>query len=335
MTTDHLSTTFSALADPTRRAILARLASGECSVTELAEPFEMSMPAVSKHLKVLERAGLIARGREAQWRPCRIEADAAEGRRGVGGALPRNLGAAARPAGCAICVSCAEEKKKRRESDERHSTRETKAEGATLIMGFITDIPLRAPIAGQGQGAGDHRRPHPRARHRRQRRHLQRRARRAAAAAGQSRRGPADLHPPERAGHRASRTPTSRCPSCATCSAASRRSRAFGDFSTIEFTMVGLGEPRVVRAGVVGGSYFEVMGLRPVLGRLLDADRRRAEGRRRGGADAPLLDARRSKSDPVGRSARRSGSAIGPRPSSACSSRRCRIPRRPRSSPTS
>ena len=74
MAIDHLSTTFAALADPTRRAILARLASGECSVTELAEPFEMSMPAVSKHLRVLERAGLIARGREAQWRPCRLEA---------------------------------------------------------------------------------------------------------------------------------------------------------------------------------------------------------------------------------------------------------------------
>jgi DNA-binding transcriptional ArsR family regulator len=72
--TDYLSTTFAALADPTRRAILARLASGECSVTELAEPFDMSMPAVSKHLRVLERAGLIARGREAQWRPCRLEA---------------------------------------------------------------------------------------------------------------------------------------------------------------------------------------------------------------------------------------------------------------------
>src|SRR5271169_5321312 len=71
---DHLSATFSALADPTRRAILARLISGEASVTELAAPFDMSMPAVSKHLKVLERAGLIARGREAQWRPCRLEA---------------------------------------------------------------------------------------------------------------------------------------------------------------------------------------------------------------------------------------------------------------------
>ena len=74
MTTDQLSTTFAALADPTRRAILARLATGECSVTELSEPFDMSMPAVSKHLRVLERAGLIARGREAQWRPCRIDA---------------------------------------------------------------------------------------------------------------------------------------------------------------------------------------------------------------------------------------------------------------------
>jgi|SRR5579872_2798207 len=74
MTTDQLSTTFAALADPTRRAILARLASGEASVTQLAEPFAMSMPAISKHLKVLERAGLIARGREAQWRPRRLEA---------------------------------------------------------------------------------------------------------------------------------------------------------------------------------------------------------------------------------------------------------------------
>ena len=72
MTTDQLSTTFAALADPTRRAILARLSIGETSVTELARPFEMSMPAVSKHLKVLEQAGLIARGRAAQTRPCRL-----------------------------------------------------------------------------------------------------------------------------------------------------------------------------------------------------------------------------------------------------------------------
>ncbi len=72
--TDPISSTFAALADPTRRAILARLATGEASVTELAEPFEMTLPAVSKHLKVLERAGLITRAREAQWRPCRLEA---------------------------------------------------------------------------------------------------------------------------------------------------------------------------------------------------------------------------------------------------------------------
>jgi DNA-binding transcriptional ArsR family regulator len=74
MLSDHLSTTYAALADPTRRAILARLAVGEATVGELAEPFTMSLPAVSKHLKVLERAGLITRGRKAQWRPCRIEA---------------------------------------------------------------------------------------------------------------------------------------------------------------------------------------------------------------------------------------------------------------------
>ncbi len=82
MSPDRLSTTFSALADPTRRAILARLIAGEVSVTELAEPFAMSLPAVSKHLKVLERAGLIKRSREAQWRPCALAAgplkDAAE-----------------------------------------------------------------------------------------------------------------------------------------------------------------------------------------------------------------------------------------------------------------
>jgi DNA-binding transcriptional ArsR family regulator len=74
MPTDALSSTFSALSDPTRRAILARLALGECSVSELAKPFDMSMPAVSKHLRVLERAGLIVQRRDAQWRPCRLEA---------------------------------------------------------------------------------------------------------------------------------------------------------------------------------------------------------------------------------------------------------------------
>ena len=75
MGTDRLDDTFAALADPTRRAILARLMGGAATVTELAEPFDMSLPAVSKHLKVLEKAGLITRGREAQWRPCRLEAD--------------------------------------------------------------------------------------------------------------------------------------------------------------------------------------------------------------------------------------------------------------------
>lgn len=79
MATDRLSSTFAALADPTRRAILARLALGETSVTELAKPFDISGPAISRHLKVLERAGLIARGREAQWRPCRLEFKALQG----------------------------------------------------------------------------------------------------------------------------------------------------------------------------------------------------------------------------------------------------------------
>jgi DNA-binding transcriptional ArsR family regulator len=76
MATDTLTATFSALADPTRRAILARLASGEATVLELAEPFAISLPAISRHLKVLEKAGLISRGRDAQWRPCRIETKA-------------------------------------------------------------------------------------------------------------------------------------------------------------------------------------------------------------------------------------------------------------------
>src|SRR5215211_7341489 len=75
MPTDHLSRTFAALADPTRRAILTRLAEGEATVSELADPLPMSLPAVSRHLKVLERAGLITRGREAQWRPSRMQAD--------------------------------------------------------------------------------------------------------------------------------------------------------------------------------------------------------------------------------------------------------------------
>ncbi len=78
MATDHLSITFGALADPTRRAILARLTKGDASVTELAKPFDMTLPAISKHLKVLERAGLITRSRDAQWRPCRLKAQRLE-----------------------------------------------------------------------------------------------------------------------------------------------------------------------------------------------------------------------------------------------------------------
>jgi DNA-binding transcriptional ArsR family regulator len=98
MAVDRLSLTFGALADPTRRAILARLAKGGASVTELAEPFDMSLPAVSKHLKVLERAGLVTRGREAQWRPAVLEAPA-QGDRRVGRALSRDLGATTRSTG--------------------------------------------------------------------------------------------------------------------------------------------------------------------------------------------------------------------------------------------
>jgi DNA-binding transcriptional ArsR family regulator len=79
MSTDQLSTTLAALSDPTRRAILARLASGEATVTQLAEPFAISLPAVSRHLKVLRRAGLITRGREAQWRPCQLDAKPLQG----------------------------------------------------------------------------------------------------------------------------------------------------------------------------------------------------------------------------------------------------------------
>ena len=99
MTTDTLSATFAALADPTRRAILARLASGETSVTELAAPFEMSLAAVSKHLKVLEGAGLVAQSRRAQWRPCRLEAAPMKRRVRLDRSLPAVLGAELRPPG--------------------------------------------------------------------------------------------------------------------------------------------------------------------------------------------------------------------------------------------
>ena len=97
--TDPLSTTFAALADPTRRAILARLAQGEASVKDLAAPFDMSQPAISKHLRVLERAGLIEQGRQAQWRPRRLRAGPAAGRRRLGRPVPAALGGELRTAG--------------------------------------------------------------------------------------------------------------------------------------------------------------------------------------------------------------------------------------------
>ena len=97
MTTDQLSTTFAALADPTRRAILARLAEGEATVNELAEPFPISLQAVSRHLKVLEQAGLIARGRSAQLRPSRLEGEALKEVAGWVAELPGLLGGALRP----------------------------------------------------------------------------------------------------------------------------------------------------------------------------------------------------------------------------------------------
>ena len=99
MPLDDLSVTFAALADPTRRAILARLVTGEATVTELAEPFEMSGPAVCKHLKVLEKAGLIAQGRQAQWRPRRIEAERLAAVDAWLGPLPPALGGPLRPDG--------------------------------------------------------------------------------------------------------------------------------------------------------------------------------------------------------------------------------------------
>src|SRR2546430_5178090 len=99
MAVDRLSVTFGALADPTRRAILARLARGGASVTEIAEPFDMSLPAVSKHLKVLERAGLVTRGREAQWRPAALEAGPPQGSRAGGWRLSGVWGQPACPVG--------------------------------------------------------------------------------------------------------------------------------------------------------------------------------------------------------------------------------------------
>ena len=98
MNESPLDLTFAALADPTRRGILARLVQGDATVNQLAEPFDLRLPTVSKHLKVLQRAGLVSQGRKAQWRPCRLRAAPLQGGGWVGGAVPRQLGRAVRPA---------------------------------------------------------------------------------------------------------------------------------------------------------------------------------------------------------------------------------------------
>ena len=105
MAGDQLSTTFAALADPTRRAILSRLTSGEASVTELAEPFDMSLPAVTKHLKVLQRAGFISQSREAQWRPCRLRGKTHARSGGVDGAVPASTGSSASTGSTTTCAN--------------------------------------------------------------------------------------------------------------------------------------------------------------------------------------------------------------------------------------
>ena len=150
MATDRLSATFAALADPTRRAILARLALGETSVSELAKPFDISLPAISRHLKVLEHAGLIARGREAQWRPCRIEPKALQGRRRLARGLSPALGGAPRPPGrlsadaASGAAAEAEAKSRRRSVAERNSI-DLRA-GSEAIIGIARD--RRAARAG-------------------------------------------------------------------------------------------------------------------------------------------------------------------------------------------
>ena len=113
MDSDALSLTFSALADPTRRGILARLAEGEATVNQLAEPFDLKLPTVSKHLKVLQRAGLVTQGRKAQWRPCRLELAPLREVDRLGGALPAHLGRALRTGSTTYLVELQEKEKNR------------------------------------------------------------------------------------------------------------------------------------------------------------------------------------------------------------------------------
>ena len=124
---DPLSTTFAALADPTRRGILARLAQGEATVTELAAPYDLSLPAISKHLKVLQRAGLIEQGRQAQWRPCRLHAGAAARRQRLARPVPAALGGELRsprrlPPGAAGEHACHDSADPRSATNERSRT---------------------------------------------------------------------------------------------------------------------------------------------------------------------------------------------------------------------
>ncbi len=157
-------------------------------------------------------------------------------------------------------------------------------------MGLLTDFRYALRSLARARGPGRHRHPDARARHRRQRRDLQRRARRAAEAARQRRRRAADLHPAERARPRHRGNANFSVPEINDLKAGLKTISQLGDFSTIEFTLVGLGEPRVVRAGVVSGSFFPVMGLQPIRGRLIDATDDGAPGGERDGADASLLD---------------------------------------------
>ena len=139
-----------------------------------------------------------------------------------------------------------------------------------MAEALVQDMRVGLALADARQGHGRHRRDHARARHRRQRRDLQRRPRRADASARQSRRRAADLHPPERARPRRQTASAFSVPEIKDIRERATTIEAFGEFSTVEFTLVGLGEPRVVQAGVVDGQYFDVMGLRPIIGRLIE-----------------------------------------------------------------
>ena len=263
---------FHALGDPSRRAIVKKLSHGPMSVSQLAEPLVITLAAVIQHLQVLEESGLVHTEKTGRVRTCRIEA----GRAFRGGAMdrrtPLDLGAPARPAGRSagragreivvyegICAMHLNDLKFALRSLAR-----TKGLTITVVLTLALGIGANAAIFSLVRGVLLRplvNRDEERLVYIRQSAPRPRRRQRRVLGSGNSR-------------------PAARVKTIC----------AFGDFSTIGFTMVGLGDPREVRAGVVGGSYFEVMGLRPVLGRLLDA---RDDGPERGGgrgADLPLLD---------------------------------------------